>query len=533
MSFSLLFDYQSLGPETAVVGFDGALYNIASGSPEQTILSLYSQYGIKCLEHIEGMFAICIWDAEAKKLLVARDRMGECTLYYAQTPKGIVISTSIKSILSDYLPLPQMNVQHFLEPMRFTGPVDVENTWIDQIKRILPGQYFEISQKGIKKSFYWKRTRTVGQSSEQTDSNKQTLSLLQEAVEKTFSGDKKVAVMLSGGIDSSAVAALAKINGHEVHAVTAGYAGSFSCDERSVARQFAKESGFIHYELELDENDYLHSFEELSAILDEPITDSAAIAQWCMFKKVKELGFDVLLCGMGGDELFYGYPAWNKLGESLRIRREHESIFPWNSTEKKKHYIKFILKNLKHVLYAGYPSKLEDRSYGWWIHDEYYRFIKDATLSLDGEKIKLSDYIIYKDYPPCPLGKELDLIYDDTIDRTMVGAYLFISKKLGDAAGLEIRSPFLDHNLIEYVMSLPLETKYFKGKPKQYLKNVLSGIVPDYILYANKRGFTPPDDYVKKVSDSHQYSFINSSCGFYNSALADNMLSNLWNIWEK
>lgn len=527
MSFSILFNYQSLGLETSILGFDGALYNNTE-SPEQLILKLYSQYGTECFHRLEGMFAFCLWDGEAQKLIVVRDRMGECTLYYAHTPGGIVISTSLKTILNDYLATPQVNVQHFLEPLRFTGPVDVENTWVEQIKRVLPGQCLEISREGIKKSFYWKRKRIANYSSKQEESYTQTLSLLKSAVEKSFSGNKKVAVMLSGGIDSSAVAALAKICGHEVHAITAGYAGSFTCDERVVARQFAKEQGFIHHEIELNENDYLQSFEELTKILDEPMTDSAAIAQWCLFKKVKELGFDVLLSGMGGDELFYGYPAWNNLGESLRIRREHESVFPWNTPEKKKHYVRFFLMNWKHIMLAGYPAKLEDKSYGWWIRDDYYKFLEDATLSIGGETVNLSDYKVYKDFPPCDLGREVDLIYDDVIDRVMVCAYLFISKKLGDAAGIEIRSPFLDHELVEYVMRLPFEYKFFKGKPKQYIKNVLAGIVPDYILYANKRGFTPPDDYVKKVSDAHQYSYIHSSYGFYNSALADKMLINIW-----
>lgn len=188
----------------------------------------------------------------------------------------------------------------------------------------------------------------------------------------------------------------------------------------------------------------------------------------------------------------------------------------------------FMLHHLRWALMAGYPNKLEDKSVSWWVYDDYYRFLKDATLKLGDETWQLKDVIVYKDFAPCPLGREIDLVYDHAIDTVMTQAYLFLSDRLSMGNSLEVRSPLLDYKLFEHVMSLPLEYKYVKDYPKQYLKDVLAGIVPDYILYAKKRGFSSPPNFIAHVVQSYQYNCFSSEYKFYNSILADKLLSDLW-----
>ena len=494
----------------------------------EVILYLYELYGLEFVHYLRGMFAFCLYDTREQQLIVARDRIGEERVYYAEVPCGVVFSSELKAILSEYMPNPQLNMEALLAPIRFTGGISKRDTWIEQIKRVLPGEMLIINANGVQRKQYWERKRTYDFSGTLEDAHKETLRLMQEAVDIEMRSDVPVAVMLSGGVDSSAVAALAKLSGHEVHTITTGYTGVHAEDERNVAERFAKEQGFIYHEIELSEKDYLDSFDELVAYLDEPMTDSTAIAQWAMFKKVKELGFKVLLGGMGGDELFYGYPAWNNLGNSLRIRREHEAIFPWRGH--KMEWVQFMAKNWKYVLKAGSPAKLEDKSYGWWIHDDYYRFLKNAKLRLGDEVIDLEDYRykIQKGFSLCAAGKEIDAIYDDCIDTVMTQAYLYLSDRLTMGCSLEGRSPLLDYKFVEHVMSLPLEYKYVSGKPKQYLKDILAGIVPDYILYACKRGFTSPPSFVINVALNYKYQCFKSDYKFYNSVLADRILSLLW-----
>lgn len=520
-----IYNYRELKKEVAAKG-----YECTTDSDCEVILYLYELYGLEFVHHLRGMFAFCLYDTKKERLIVVRDRIGEERVYYAEVPCGVVVSSELKAIMQEYIPQPQLNVEALLAPIRFTGGVDKRNTWVEQIKRVLPGEMLIVDANGVQRKRYWERRRTYDYAGTLEQSKEQTLELMQEAVNLNLRSDVPVAVMLSGGVDSSAIAALAKRGGHEVHTITTGYTGSHAQDERDVAKRFAGEQGFHYHEVELSEQDYIDSFEELTSYLDEPMTDSTAIAQWAMFKKVKELGFKVLLGGMGGDELFYGYPAWNELGESLKLRREHEAIFPWNSKEKKLHWLRFMSKHLQWVLFAGYPHKLVDSYYGWWIHDDYYRFLKDATLELNGETISLEDYRykIQKGFPLCPPGKEVDLIYDDCIDTVMTQAYLYLSDRLSMGCSIEVRSPLLDYKLYEHVMSLPLEYKYVPGKPKQYFKDILAGMVPDYILYASKRGFTSPPSFVTNVAQNYQYQCFQSNFKFYNSVLADQLLAKLW-----
>lgn len=518
-----IYNYVELKAE---LGSQGVSFN--TDTDIEVIIHLYAKYGIECLNHLRGIFAFCLFDRNKDFLFVARDRIGEEQLYYADIPGGVVVSSELKAILKEYIPEPQLNIHSLLAPIRFTGGISLRDTFVEQIKRVQPGEYLIVNKNGVKRHQYWGRHRTYDFSGTIEDAKHETLRLFQEAVDIEMRSDVPIAVMLSGGVDSSAVAALAKRGGHEVHTITTGYSGRHSQDEREVARRFAKEQGFIYHEVELSEQDYINSFDELTAFLDEPMTDSTAIAQWSMFKKVKTLGFKVLLGGMGGDELFYGYPAWNALGDSLRLRREHEAIFPWKGREKRLRWLRFIIHHFKWILMAGYPTKLEDRSYSWWNRDDYYRFIKDAKLTLSNESYTLSDFHVYKDFAPCEIGKEVDLIYDDAIDTVMTQAYLFLSDRLSMGNSLEIRSPLLDYKLVEHVMSLPLDYKYIPGKPKQYLKDVLSGIVPDYILYAPKRGFSSPPSFVNNVAEKYTYKCFDSKHRFYNSVLADTLLSRLW-----
>lgn len=501
----------------------GHVFN--SESDSETILHLYEEYGVNCLEHLRGMFAFCLWDTKKKQLFAARDRIGEKTLYYAQVPSGVVFSTELKAILKYYIDKPQINFEQLAAPIRYTAPTSNKETYIEQISRMEPGQYILVNEDGIQKNHYWKRDLTDRFTGSFEEAKTETLRIMRESIDICLRSDVPVAVMLSGGIDSSAIAALAKETGREVHTITAGYKGQHDCDERDVARRFAKDKGFIYHEVELDETDFQNCFDEFTQYIDEPITDSAALAQWALYKKVKSLGFKVLLGGMGGDELFYGYPYWNRLGESLSIQRQHQALLPWKGYEKKKAFVKFALKNWQYILLAGYPLKIEDSSICFWMYDDYHKFAKNAFFSQNNEDFRFSDLNLSHKFGNAEPGQEVDEIYRFSFDNIMTMAYLYLSDRLGMGNSTEIRSPLVDYKLVEFVSSLPMSIKYKKDHPKYFLKEVLKGIVPDYILYAQKRGFTPPNTFIKQVVDNYNYKFINADSKFYNSILADRMLS--------
>ena len=501
----------------------GHVFN--SESDSETILHLYEEYGVKCLEHLRGMFAFCLWDTHENQLFAARDRVGEKSLYFAEIPSGVVVSTELKAILKYYIAKPQINLEQLLAPIRYTAPTSKKDTYIEQIKRIEPGQYILVDDSGLQKFTYWKRnlaSRFVGSVQE---AKSETLRLMRESVDLCLRSDVPVAVMLSGGVDSSAIAALAKDTGREVHTITAGYKGKHSVDERDVAKRFAKEKGFIYHEVELDETDFNECFEEFTQYIDEPITDSAALAQWALYKKVKSLGFKVLLGGMGGDELFYGYGYWNNLAESMSLHKQHQNLFPWTGFDKKKEFLNFFRKHWKHIIYAGYPYKIAESSIGIWMYDDFRQFVNSGSFDFGEESFMLKDIQANLSFDLCENGKEIDSVYEFLFSYTMTMAYLYLSDREGMGNSIEIRSPFLDYKLVDFVSSLPLEIKYKKNHPKIFLKEILSGVVPDYILYARKRGFTPPNSFIQDVVNNYNYTFFKSESKFYNSVLADRLLT--------
>lgn len=501
----------------------GHVFN--SDSDSETILHLYEEHGKNCLDYLRGMFAFCLYDVNKKELFVARDRIGEKTLYFSQLPTGIVISTELKAILKSYIPEPQLNIDKLAEPIRYTSPLDKINTYIEQIKRVQPGEYLLVNTEGILKKKYWTRNLETKETSNVDQIKKKTLDLLRESVDICLRSDVPVAVMLSGGIDSSAIAALAKETGREVHTITAGYKGQFDCDEREVAKRFASEKGLIYHEIELSEEDFKNSFDDFTKYLDEPITDSAAIAQWALYKKVKNLGFKVLLGGLGGDELFFGYPYWNNLAESLSKHREHQNYFPWKGFRKKMNYLKFAFSNFKDIMFAGYPLQIHDKSISFWQYDDYMKFIVDSSLNYTGDEFFFKNLNLNFNFPENGKLHPVEDLYKFSFENIMTMAYLYLTDRLGMGNSLEIRSPFLDYKLIEYVSTIPIDILYRKDNPKFFLKEVLSDILPNYILNATKKGFTPPTTFIDEVAKSHNYELFQSKYKFYNSVLADRVLS--------
>ena len=493
----------------------------STDSDSETILHLYEEYGVKCLDHLRGMFAFCLWNTKTKQLFAARDRVGEKTLYYAQLQTGVVFSTELKAILKYYLDKSQLNSKALAETIRYNYPIDLKNTYIDQIKRLQAGEYALIDANGLEIHRYWKRDISPTFSGTKEDAKIEILRLMRESVQLCLQSDVPVAVLLSGGIDSSAIAALAKESGRQVHVITAGYKGQHDCDERAVAKRFAMEKGLIYHEVELDTADFQNIFEEYTHYIDEPVCDVASIAQWALYKKAKAMGFTVLLGGLGGDELFYGYSTWNERAESLKLRHLHQSFFPWKG--KKIDYLQFIIKHWKSVMFAGYPIIINDKTIGDWMYEDYMQFASNATLKIGEGFITFKDIDVHQSFNDTSC--EIEQVYQHNFHNFMNGMCLYLSDRLGMGNSVEIRSPLIDYKLVEFVSSLPLEMKYIINDPKHLLKEVLKDIIPGYILYAKKRGFTPPTSFLNDIVKQYNYKVFKSEHYFFNSIFTDMILS--------
>lgn len=512
-----IYNYIELKNELSAKG-----HRFSTDSDSETILHLYEEYGVDCLKSLRGMFAFCLWNIKTKQLFVARDRIGEKTLYFSQLTTGVVFSTELKAIQKYYLDKTQLNAKALAETIRYNYPLDLKNTYIEQIKRLGAGEYALVDDKGLEIHCYWKRKLLPNFNGSFEEAKEETLRLMRESVDICLRSDVPVAILLSGGIDSSAIAALAKETGREVHVITAGYKGQHDCDERELAKRFAAEKGLIYHEVELDANDFVDLFWEYSQYIDEPVSDLSSVAQWALYKKAKSMGFTVLLGGLGGDELFYGYPYWNHVAESLRLKAMHERFFPWNGIKKKINFLMFLSKNWKNILFAGYPLAINDKTIVNWTFDDYQRFSKSAVLQLGTETIYFNDIDVHKSFENNRV--EIDQVYQLTFDTFMTTLCLYLADRQGMGNSVEIRSPLVDYKLVEFVSTIPNNIKYRKDEPKYFLKETLRGIVPDYILYGPKKGFTPPISFIDKIIEQYNYRIFNSDYKFYNSVLADRIL---------
>ena len=513
-----IYNYKELKHDLSSRGF-----SFQTESDAEPIIYLYDLYGVDCLKYIRGMFAFCLYDVKLKRLFVARDRVGEKTLYYSQLPTGVVFSTELKAILKHYVKKPQINAHALAEVIRYNYPLESCQTFIEQIKRLEAGHYAIVDENGLSLHEYWKREHSPIFKGTSDEAKQEVLRLMRESVGNCLQSEVPIAVLLSGGIDSSAIAAMAKESGREIHVISAGYKGNHSQDERGVAKRFASEKGLIYHETELDVVDFKSLFGEYMQYIDEPACDVSAMSQYALYKKAKELGFTVLLCGIGGDELFYGYPWQNKLSKSIQLHKEHMDLFPWK--DKKLAYLKFFFRNWKNILSAGYETvKLDDAPPVSWTYDDYKRFAESATLQMNGEEIHFNDIDVHFSFSA---ESNLDTIYDFYFDKFMCNLCLYLSDRLGMANSVEIRSPLLDYKLVEFVSSLPIEMKFKDGQPKSFLKDCLKGIVPDYILNGKKRGFEPPWPFIGEIINSYKYKRISGKNVFYNSMLADTLISNL------
>lgn len=484
----------------------------------EQIIPLYEQYCVDCVEHLQGALSFCLYDANKKQLLVARDRVGERQVYYAQLPTGMVFGSNLSEVLQ-YVKRPQIRAHELAQPIRHNYPIDLQHTWIEQIKRLRAGEYAVVDADGLRLRTYWKRDYTPTFTGTKEQAIAEVQRLIRTSVKRCMQADGPVAVLLSGGIDSTTLALFAKECQKEVHVISAGYKGQFACDERTIAKRFADEHGLIYHEVELDANDFQSLFDEYVPYIDEPCFDVSSMSQFALYKKAAEMGFKVILSGLGGDELFYSYKDDNALAHAFQLRREYDACFPLKKNWRE--YLRFMAKNWRYVLMANHPILEDDKLPTPWTYTDYKKFDSSAVLEYDGEVMRFDDIDIE---PHFSYHAGVNEVYDYKFATFANQLCVYLGNKLGAANGVELRYPLLDVELIEFLDSLPLEMKFDPKVSKRFQKEVMQGLLPDYILYARKRGFEPPFDFIRKMCDQYKYQMLKSDHIFFNSMMADKLL---------
>jgi asparagine synthase (glutamine-hydrolysing) len=461
----------------------------------EVIVHLYEELGPQCLEKLRGMFAFALWNQNTKTLFLARDRVGIKPLYYSLTEKAIVFASEIKAILAD----PAINrnlapeiVDRFLTFLYVPG----EETLLKGICKLAPGHYLLLKNGKAEIRQYWDlKFLKPSERLSIKDAENELSDLLAESVELHMIADVPVGVLLSGGVDSTAVlSCAAERTDKEISSYTVGFSDSGVADERPYARLAAETFGSRHHDMTITASDFVAFLPQYVWHMEEPVCEPPAVALYYVSKLARN-HVKVLLSGEGGDEAFAGYDNYRNIVWLERLKH----LWPTANGA-----VSWGLSRLNSWVHSARVAKYAPLVNATFPDYYYSRTSTPYLYSGNGiGELYSADFVksIDREYTVEPVRRlfstvenhgVLDqMLYIDT--KTWLPDDLLIkADKMTMANSLELRVPLLDHRLLEFAASLPAHYK-LKGFTLKYIwKKALSKRVPTKILKRRKAGFPVP-----------------------------------------
>jgi asparagine synthase (glutamine-hydrolysing) len=497
--------------------FNGEIYNhvelreglqqrghqYASRSDTETILHLYEERGLDFVNHIEGDFGIALWDAEHEQLVLARDRIGVKPLYFYRQDGRFIFASEIKAILRHpevTREIDEESLYHYLTFLTAPAP----RTLFRNIQKLPAGHMLVVKRDGVTElKQYWDALPGAAtENRSEVEHQEEILRLLRDSIRKRMMSDVPFGVFLSGGVDSSAnVALMSELMSQPVRTYTVGFEDSDELNELESARAVAKRFAADHHEVIIGQQDMQKFLPDLIFHQDEPLADPVCVPLYYVSKLARETGTIVVQVGEGADEIFAGYDWFRKY---VRINE----LF-WQQAEKLPLSLRSPLAALAKPLLETAFSKRKAielvRRLGagealFWggaivFDEDFKRRLLSGEMSarVNG----LSSYAAVKGH----LDHVAELRPNSDFAARM--SYLELKLRLPElllmrvdkitmATSVEARVPFLDHHLVEYAMSLPLDLKIKGTSGKHILKQALEKVLPADLLYRPKRGFGAP-----------------------------------------
>ncbi|MGH9530567.1 MAG: asparagine synthase (glutamine-hydrolyzing) [Terriglobales bacterium] len=465
----------------------------------ETIVHLYEEYGRDCVQHMRGMFAFAIWDSRKRQLLVARDRLGIKPLYYRLTSDSFLFGSEIKVILAH--PAVNARFQRAVLPEYLAfGYLSGQETFYDGIRKLMPGYTLELGESGeahIKQ--YWDLPIIEEDASRsETYYVQKYREMLEEAVSSHLMSDVPLGVFLSGGLDSSAIAALmTKLRGAPVETFSVGYAEQ-AYSELPYARTVAKHLNSIHHEVPVSRDDFFGALPNLIWHEDEPITWPSSVALYFVARLASER-VKVVLTGEGSDETLGGYTRYAFTRRNAAFDRVYRKVLPalprkWirGSISDSNMIGGGLRRKLSHTFLA-----LDGESWSSFYFDNFFSAFNVAEqreLFTDNLTAELGDcaadrrVLDYWEHSSVDMLQRL--LYTDI--KTYLVELLMKQDNMSMAASIESRVPFLDHVLVEFAANIPAKFQLRGMAGKQILKKAVEDLLPHSIIYRPKLGFPTP-----------------------------------------
>ncbi len=470
-------------------------YRFRTNSDTEVVLSSFARWGSDCLDRFRGMFAFAIWDAEEHRLFAARDLFGEKPLYYALTPAGtLVLGSEIKSLLASQLVRPRLNLGA-VEAYLALGYVPPDRTIYENVQVLPPGHYLDWNGDSVHVVRYWRPKLKAGPISID-DAADQLRALVHQAVKRQMVADVPVGAFLSGGLDSSTIVAFMQAESrHRVKTFSVGFGEHIN--ELPYARTVASRYRTDHHEVDLGAPPVAELMHTMARVYDEPLGDSSTIPTYLISAYARRY-VKVVLTGDGGDELFGGYAWYPRLAMTEAFPA---SWFRW-----------LVLRSASALVMHRVPEL--DRLVGAtrvalrWpdMVTRYFEYVLDANSErrrlLWGRRSEEVPRFFPGDYYQPPNGAVgMDRAFHFDLTSWLPGDILVKVDRAAMAHGLETRPPFLDRDLVEFVLTLPAELKVHGDATKVLYKHALSKYWPEKVRTRPKQGFGAPFDIWLKLPD--------------------------------
>ena len=479
--------------QRVVSGSDQQSFPFQTNTDTEVVIAAYARWGADCVNHFNGMFAFAIWDDQHKELFIARDRLGIKPLYYCFTNGVFAFSSEVRSLLASDLIPKKLDEDSLIDYLRYQT-VHAPDTIVKGVKMLMPGHIIEMKKEQLKIKKYWGLTSNISKASEgksYTEVCKDVNQLLTKSVERRLIADVPFGAFLSGGIDSSAIVGMmSKVSTEKVKTFSVTFDES-EFSEAKYAQFIAKKFNTDHHEIKLKPSDFIEQLPHALKAMDHPSGDGPNT--FVVSKATKEAGITMALSGLGGDELFAGYnvfkrslelnkKAWLNLMPTF-LRGAGASILlkakPSVASEK----IAELLKQNKINFNSFYPITRQVL-----MDQQILKIVNRAILPVN-EVSQIISEIGLNDKPTNKQPLTTTSIAE--ISTYMQNVLLRDTDQMSMAHALEVRVPFLDPVLVEYVLGIPDNYKS-TASPKKLLVDALGDLLPPEIVNRPKMGFTFP-----------------------------------------
>jgi asparagine synthase (glutamine-hydrolysing) len=491
-----IFNYLELRSSLAARG-----HQFYTTSDTEVLVHLYEDFGERFVEHLNGQFAIALWDTQAERLILARDRVGIRPLFYTWSRKRLLFASEVKAILAEGTVTPRLDGQSLIETFSYWCPLEGRSAFED-IHALPPGHLMVIegTRSRITRYWDWDFSNAAPPGGNHYDRIEELRALLDDAVRLQLRSDVPVGTYLSGGLDSSAITSITqRLTNQPVRAFSLTFEDK-EFNEGEFQHLVGKSLGIQHTEYCCRHGDIAAAFAKAVRHAEMPIVRTAPIPLMLLAQRVRESGYKVVLTGEGADEVFAGYDLFREAKIRRWLARNPGSAWRGRLLERLYPYLANSPTRNQAFAQQFFSGGLMDAKHPAFAHLPRIRTTQRSLQFLSGElREKAGSFdapAALSEAFPLPGTSWPDLGRDQYIEaHTLMSGYLLSTQgdRMAMANSVEGRFPFLDHRIIEFACRLPPSDKLFGLREKHILKQAVAPYIPEAIRARIKQPYRSPD----------------------------------------